>query len=285
MLKSLMMRRYSFGLFLMVSLVAYSQTAGAGENYFEIIQAERDLKAMFDTLYSAEVTGTNMALYHSIDSVFYAALQLPGSFNHKWGTLNMIGKLVSDDGEVKVFSWLYMASRNKYHYTAFIQVQGKRGDPDIFRLSQGNAEKVRSENYPQSLDDWHGKVYYSILTNQYKRKTFYTLLGADFKDTKTSMKTIEVLAIQRGKPVFRDEQFLAGGTVKDRIVLEYSAELTISLQYNERLGMIVYDHIAPLHPLYHGNYQFYGPDGSYDGYRFTEGIWMLEENVDARNYN
>lgn len=278
-----MMRQCAFGLFLMVSLIAYSQVDGAGENYFEIVQAESELKAMFDTLYNVEVTGTNMELYHSIDSFFYAALQLPGSFDHKWGSLDMIGKLVSDDGLVKVFSWLYMASREKYHYTAYIQVQEKNGGSDVFRLNQGDAERIRSENYPQSPDDWHGKVYYGILTNEYKRKTFYTLLGADFKDTKTSIKTIEVFAIQRGKPVFRGDQFLAGGTVKDRIVLEYAAELTISLQYNESMGMIVFDHIVPLHPLYLGYFQFYGPDGSYDGYRFTEGIWVLEENVDARN--
>ncbi len=285
MIKTRMIRRCAFYLFLMVSLIAYSQTEGAGENYFEIVRAERELKAMFDTLYSAEVTGTNMDLYNSIDSFFYETLQLPGSFDHKWGSLNMIGNLVSDDGEVKVFSWLYMVSRNEYHYTGYIQLQGKRGESEIFRLKQGDAEEIRSESYPQSVDDWHGKVYYGLLTNKYKRKTFYTLLGADFKDTKTSIKTIEVFAIQRGKPLFRDEQFLDGDTVKDRIVLEYSADLTISLQYNERLGMIVLDHIVPLHPIYQGNYQFYGPDGSYDGYRFTEGIWVLEENVDARNYN
>jgi hypothetical protein len=278
------MRRCAFSLFLMVSLITYSQGDKAGEDYFKIVQAESELKAMFDKLYSAEVTGTNMDLYHSIDSFFHAALQLPGSFNHKWGSLNMIGKLASDDGQVKVFSWLYMASRDKYHYTAYIQVQDKRGEPEVFRLNQGSAEKIRSEDYPQSIDDWHGKVYYSLLTNEYKRKTFYTLLGADFKDTNTSIKTIEVVAIQRGKPVFRGEQFLAGGTVKDRIVLEYAADLTISLQYNKRMGMIVFDHIVPLHPLYLGYYQFYGPDGSYDGYRFTEGIWVLEEDVDARNY-
>jgi len=97
------------------------------------------------------------------------------------------------------------------------------------------------------------------------------------------VKTIEVISIQRGKPVFRDEQFLLGGTVEDRIVLEYAADLAATVRYNEALDMIVYDHLAPLHPLYHGNYQFYGPDGSYDGLKFTEGIWVLEEDVDARN--
>ena len=275
-----MMRIFTAGVMLLVSLTLLSQE---NENYLEIVQAERQLKTMFDELYQVEVTGTNMDLFHAIDSLFYEALQLPGSFDHRWGSLDMIGKLVSDDGQVKVFSWVYMASRDQYHYTAFIQVQDKRGESDLFRLNPGDAENMMSEDYPQSVDNWHGKVYYSILTNEFKRKTFYTLLGADFRDTKTSAKTIEVLAIQRGKPVFRDDQFLAGGTVRDRIVLEYSAELTISVQFDKRLGMIVFDRVVPLHPLYHGHYQFYGPDGSYNGYKFTEGIWMLEEDVDARN--
>ena len=276
------MRICTVGFLLLISQALFSQE---NADYLAIVSAEYELKTMFDTLYNVEVTGTNMALFHAIDSKFHEVLQMPGSFNHRWQSLDMIGKLVSDDGQVKVFSWLYMVSRNEYHYTAYIQVLNRNGEADVFRLTPGNSEKISSEEYPQSIGDWHGKVYYALLTNAYKRKTFYTLLGADFKDTNTSIKTIEVFAIQRGKPVFRGDQFLAGGTVKDRIVLEYSADLTISVQYDERLGMIVTDHIVPLHPLYHGYYQFYGPDGSYDGYRFTEGIWVLEPDVDARNLN
>ena len=275
-----MIRIFVTVIMLLVSLTLLSQE---NEKYLEIVQAERQLKAMFDELYQVEVTGTKMDLFHAIDSLFYKALQLPGSFDHRWGSLDMIGKLISDDGQVKVFSWVYMVSRDEYHYIVFIQLQGRRGESEIFRMIPGDTENMMSEDYPQSIDNWHGKVYYSILTNDYKRKTFYTLLGADFKDTKTSAKTIEVLTIKRGEPIFRDDQFLDGGTVRNRIVLEYSAELTISVQFNKRLGMIVFDHIVPLHPLYHGNYQFYGPDGSYNGYRFTDGIWVLEENVDARN--
>ncbi len=276
------MRIYSIGIFLLISMHLFSQEK---PGYLEIVQTERELKTMFNKLYNVEITGTNMALFHAIDSLFYQALQLPGAFNHRWQSLDMIGNLISDDGQVKVFSWLYMASRDEYHYSAYMQVIDNKGEVKVFRLNPGTSEEIRSEEYPQSVDDWHGKVYYSLLTNKYKRKTFYTLLGADFKNTSTSIKTIEVFAIQRGKPVFRGDQFLDGGTVKDRIVLEYSAELTISVNYDARLGMIVFDHVVPLHPLYQGHFQFYGPDGSYNGYRFEEGVWVLEQNVDARNLN
>jgi hypothetical protein len=251
-------------------------------SYLDLARAESQLQSMFSQLYGQDVPGSQLALYHSIDSVFSIALQLPGSYDYTWTKLDQIGKLVSDDGRIKVFSWLYRAGPDDFLYSAYIQVRDK-SDPELFKLQPAAADNIHAKDFEQQIDHWDGKVYYDLVTREYKRKTFYTLLGADFNNTRTSVKTIEVITIQRGKPVFRDDQFLLGGTVEDRIVLEYSAELAATVRYNEALDMIVYDHLAPLHPLYHGNYQFYGPDGSYDGLRFTEGIWVLEEDVDARN--
>lgn len=275
-----MTRRFITVLCLLIALLARAQDHAS---YLEIVKAEDQLKALFDRMYNEQVLGTHRETFREVDSIFHAALLLPGSFDHQWGRLEMIGHLVSDDQQLKVFSWMYMVNRDEYHYSGFIQYLDRKGEPVVVRLQPAGGEERYSEEFDQDLDQWHGKVYYKILTNKHKRKTFYTLLGADFKDTNSSMKTIEVLTIQRGQPVFRDDQFLADGTVKDRVVLEYSADLTMSLNYNEDLDMIVCDHLNPLHPIYHGHYAFYGPDGSYDGYTFTEGVWVLEEDVDARN--
>ncbi|MDF1573111.1 MAG: hypothetical protein P1P82_15995 [Bacteroidales bacterium] len=262
-----------------MGMAAYGQE-DAG--YLELVRAEVELKSMFDQLYSQEVPGSQLALYHDIDSAFNHALKLPGSFEHDWSKLDQIGKLASDDGRIKVFSWLYRVSMNDYRYTAYIQVMDKN-DAELFKLEPAADDNIHTKDFDQEISHWDGKVYYDLVTKEYKRKVFYTLLGADYNNTSTSVKTIEVVTVQRGKPVFRDDQFLVGGTVEDRIVLEYSADLAVSARYNEELDMIVYDHLLPLHPLYHGNYQFYGPDGSYDGLTFTEGVWVLEEDVDARN--
>jgi hypothetical protein len=250
--------------------------------YLELVSAEVQLKSMFDQLYSEEVPGSQLALYHAIDSVFNHALQLPGSFDHDWSKLDQIGKLASEDDRIKVFSWLYRVSMNDYRYTAYIQVMGKK-EPELFKLEPATADNIHAKDFDQEIGHWDGKIYYDLVTREYKRKVFYTLIGADYNNTSTSLKTIELMTIQRGKPVFRDEHFLVGGAVEDRIVLEYSADLAVTVRYNEELDMIIYDHLVPLHPLYHGNYQFYGPDGSYDGLTFTEGSWVLKEDVDARN--
>ena len=271
---------YITSFLLILTVSAFPQRS---PDYLQLVRVESELSTMFDSLYSEEVTGVSFGLYHSIDSLFEYAIGLPGAFEYEWSKLDKIGKLWSDDGIVRVFSWLYMASRNEYHYRAYIQVKKRRDSFEVFKLIPGDDEKITAHDFSQTIDQWHGKIYYGLVTKRFKRKTFYTLIGADFNDIHTSIKTIEVIAIQRGKPVFRDDQFLLGGAVQDRIVLEYSADLAASVRYNKELDMIVYDHLAPLHPIYTGNYQFYGPDGSYDGLTFEEGIWVQTEDVDARN--
>lgn len=274
-----MNRILTFTLLWCMCIAAYAQEDAA---YLDMVRAEAQLKSMFDQLYEEEVPGSQLPLYNDIDSAFSAALQLPGSFEYKWSKLDQIGKLTSDDNQVKVFSWLYRVDMNDYRYTAFIQVKNKK-ETEVFRLEPATDDQIHASDFVQAIDRWDGKVYYELVTKEYRRKVFYTLLGADFNNTRTSVKTIEVMSIKRGKPMFRDDQFLVGGTVQDRIVLEYSADLSATVRYNKELDMIVYDHLVPLHPIYHGNFLFYGPDGSYDGLKFTEGIWVLEEDVDARN--
>jgi hypothetical protein len=57
----------------------------------------------------------------------------------------------------------------------------------------------------------------------------------------------------------------------------------MTVRYDESIGMITFDHLAPLHPIYRNNYEFYGPDGSFDGFEFTDGVWIYQKDIDARN--
>ena len=69
-----------------------------------------------------------------------------------------------------------------------------------------------------------------------------------------------------------------------RFILEYSSEIVISMRFDPRLAMIVFDHIEPFQPILKGNFRFYGPDGSYDGFTFDNGEFIYQKDVDARNY-
>jgi hypothetical protein len=47
--------------------------------------------------------------------------------------------------------------------------------------------------------------------------------------------------------------------------------------------MIVMDNLVPSDPNYKGVFRFYGPDFSYNGYKFEKGKWVLYNNIDLRN--
>ncbi|NJK97401.1 MAG: hypothetical protein HC905_23045 [Bacteroidales bacterium] len=51
------------------------------------------------------------------------------------------------------------------------------------------------------------------------------------------------------------------------------------LNYDEMLKSIVFDHLAPSESRYTGQYEFYGPDFSFDGLIFKENQWVLVEDV------
>ncbi|MEA3462917.1 MAG: hypothetical protein U9R49_13605, partial [Bacteroidota bacterium] len=117
----------------------------------------------------------------------------------------------------------------------------------------------------------------------YKRKTYYTLLGMDFNNSRSTIKSVEVMTIQRNDLHFIRSLFFNGSDKVDRLVLEYSSQVAISVRYDPGTDMITFDHLVPFHPIYEKNFEFYGPDGSIDGLEFLEGRWHYRDDIDARN--
>ena len=92
----------------------------------------------------------------------------------------------------------------------------------------------------QSTEDWYGKLYYQILNHKYKRRTYYTILGMDFNDSRSTIKSVEVITLQRNKPRFAKEMFFNGRDKVDRVVLEYSDRVSHFGPLRSRTGI---DHI------------------------------------------
>ncbi|MBN1131826.1 MAG: hypothetical protein JXR52_02030 [Bacteroidales bacterium] len=271
------------GIFLMIML-GWLQVMPAQKIGPEALpEREAELKALFDRLYSEGGDSIKTKLARRIVEKFGEALSEEASFDYPWNSLDKIGKISSDDRQIRIFTWHLPLSREEVNYYGFIQIRLKRDRIRLFRLQDDPSAGQNSEIIDQSVDKWHGKLYYSIVEKHYEKETCYTLLGMDFNNPLSTIKTVEALAIRRNKPVFLKNMFLDGPDRKNRMVLEYSSQVAISMRYNEQLGLIVFDHLTPLHPVYTGNYEFYGPDGSFDGLEFVNGTWILREDVDARN--
>lgn len=250
--------------------------------YLTLVKSESQLQEMFTQLYSDTLSEVE-PLLDSIRAVMSVALSEPGSMDFPWNGLEKIGMVSSEDLKVRVFTWHVRDDPDHYRYFGYIQVGLKRGKIKLFELKDNGKAQRGVMKLNQSIEDWYGKLYYQILTNKYKRKTYYTLLGMDFNDSRSTIKSVEVIALQRNEAVFVKELFFNGRDKVDRVVLEYADRVAISVRQDQNLGMITYDHLVPFHPVYQNNYEFYGPDGSYDGLEFSGGLWTLRKDIDARN--
>lgn len=248
----------------------------------ELVKAEGELQELFTELYSDSLSEVKPVL-NSIREIMPEALGTEGAMEFPWSKLDRIGRITSDDGHVRIFTWHVTDDPDNYRYFGYVQVAQKKGKVKVYELVDNQKQQRNRQKLEQSIEDWCGKLYYSIITRKYKRRTYYTLLGMDFNNVLSTIKTIEVMEIQRNKPRFAQGFFFNGRDRVDRLVLEYSSQVTISVRYDLRVEMVTFDHLVPFHPIYNGNYEFYGPDGSFDGLKFSAGTWIFQKDIDVRN--
>lgn len=253
---------------------------------FDFLKKENQLKEYFTAMYLSDNDNSTDSLNNLILSVFGQELDKPESFFYNWSSLNMIGQVKSDDGKVIIYSWYVKTQKGKYNYYGFIQYNhGSQKKPDI--LSWKLQDKSKTLKNPETLsldnENWLGCVYFKCFDMTYRGEIFYTLLGYNFNNDYSDKKYIEVLRFDKqDKPVFEGDFRMEFQNVK-RVILEYSSQLVASVRWDPKLQMIVMDHLAPFEAMFSGNYRFYGPDGSFDGFRFQKGSFILEKDVDARN--
>jgi len=259
-------------------LSLYSQETA----YLELVKSEARLQGMFDELYADSLDNAD-PLLDSIRKQMSAALSIEGSIDFPWSRLDKIGNITSEDKEIRVFTWHFMDDPDHYRYFGFIQVRTKKGKSKVYELKDNGKPQRGVMKLDQKISDWYGKLYYQVLTNQYKRKTYYTLLGMDFNNSRSTIKSVEVMTVQRNEPHFDRSLFIKGQDIVDRLVLEYNKEVAISVRFDPGTKMIAFDHLVPFHPIYENNLEFYGPDGSFDGLQFSEGKWIFHKDIDARN--
>ncbi len=273
-------------IFIAAFIFAVSFTAIAQSIESSLPQTESGLKELFNALYKTENNQIGDSLNSLISEIFYRSLTIPESFNYKWDKLDMIGKLRSSDQKLNIYTWYTRNSKGNYTYHGFIQYNTgtkKKSEIRIYSLTDKSIGMKNPETLLLSPENWLGCVYFNIYVFTYRRDTYYTLLGYHFNNDFSDKKYIEQLMFTKnGDATFGGDFQMEFQKVK-RVILEYSSQLVASIRYDEKLQMIVFDHLSPFEYMFTGNYRFYGPDGSYDGFKFHKGEFLLQKDVDARN--
>ncbi|MFP4621859.1 MAG: hypothetical protein ACLFM7_11160 [Bacteroidales bacterium] len=246
-------------------------------------QAEQDLKNKFTSLSSAESDSKREALNKKIKEKFRDILDYEDSFSYPFDSLSNAGVLKSPDGKVKIYNWNIPYEAGYHVYHCFLQF--RTSDTLMnFELKDRSGQIEKPEQEVLDKDNWFGALYYQIIPRKVRNgKTYYTLLGYDPNDYMTNRKLVDVLSFDEdNQPVFGAEIFRNQREISRRIIFEYAEFASMTLQYSEDKDMIVYDHLSPSKPEYEGQYEFYGPDFSYDGLRFENGVWNTYFDLDLR---
>lgn len=208
----------------------------------------------------------------------------PSHFDAELDSVPFLGQLSSPDNVVKMDCWNLAFENGELQYHCVMRHRPTKETVAITIFQDNDSEWERIGRKPIRPNSWYGALYYKILADRYRGKTYYTVLGWDGKDNITNRKVVDVINIQGksvilGSSIFKDEE----DRPTNRLIYEYANDVSMALNYDEKEKMIIMDHLAPEDSRFVGQYQFYGPDFSYDALVFKKGEWVLLKDVFAKN--
>ena len=274
---SLLHRKFTF---IVLFLLPFSLQA----QIFKVKEPLDSIQLLFKTIGETQSDSEKLIYNKEILLIFRQLLGTPASFEFSFDSLKNIGKLYAPDKSFRIVNWNLPLGDGTHQYFCFIQTMDlKQKTVKLFELNDSSENIVNPEDRTLNKERWYGGLYYKILKNEIKDKVYYTLLALQYHNYFTSRKIIDVLSFDLGgNPQFGAPIFQTDNKIKKRIVFEYSAKSGMNLKYDEKLQMIIFDHLAPRESKYVGLYEYYGPDLSFDGLKFQKDHWVLISNLDLR---
>jgi hypothetical protein len=277
-----MLKKLYFLFFLSCFSLGFSQKKDTVYRSLDALTAEiKDLqKKVFESRKEAdrfEANRTFLKLWEEI-------LQNPASMDHNFDSIKGVSVLKAGDKKFRIITWNfgYIQVNNKKVQKKGLFKKVVSNEYEVFQLIDNSAAVKSPETHVSDPKKWFGMLYYDIIDCD----GYYTLLGWDGNDNLIQKKFIDVLYFKSdGTPIFGKDVFKVPKKSPKRIMFQYSAEVVMSLRYNDKREQIIFSHLSPKDegPTLEGQYQYYGPDGSFDAYEQSKDRWVLKEDIDIRN--
>lgn len=246
------------------------------------------LIALGDSVLKLSEDGLKDSLNSEFSRLLDSILYTPSGVSLSFYQVKSLSVAQDPSKKVKAITWMVSKKNgSEFQYFGYLITQLDLKKPaTITRLHQ-NKDLLRDELEFLKGDSstWMGCIYYSVMVERYKKKDYFLLLGWAPQSLFITRKMAEAISITPSKINLGVPVIKAGGKAKTRLILEYNAQVSISLKYNDSKKMIVMDHLSSSDPRPEakGMYQLYGPDLSYDGLKFEKGGWILQRDIDVRN--
>ncbi len=208
----------------------------------------------------------------------------PALYEDSFKGLNRMSTLLSKDKKVKICTWNIEHNNATHTFYGAIITKKESGEISVYPLIDKTKELKNPDRLTLNHKKWYGAIYFDIIETKYKKQIYYTLIGFKGNSELTKIKLLETLTIQSsGEPRLETSILAKGPGFMPRLIFEYSAGANMMMRYDGDHKMIVVDNLSPSDPMFKDVYRFYGPDFSYNGYKFEKGKWVIYPDIDIRN--
>jgi hypothetical protein len=242
------------------------------------------LETLFNKMAISEDDAEKSSLNDTIDAIIQEYIKTDSVFYHRFNNTKFLGQITSPDSLVKILTWNVAYSDRAQNYNCYLLYRGNKNDEirSYKLITISGADKIRTDTV-YSQKNWYGSLYYDIRPFFINSEKYYILLGIDFKDAFLTRKVIEIVQFAEGNNLlFGELCFADQDKMRYREVFNYSSRAAMTLRFDLD-DLIVFDHLSPFSPEYKDNFQYYGPDFSYDAYSLENGQWKLKQDIDVRN--
>lgn len=262
----------------------FGQSLIAQEDNFSFPKAEEELAILANKVVNDSLLEDRLTAYEQFEKSLLATLQQPASFDYPFEAVQSVSIQQAPDSTFRIFTWQLFVDNDTYKYGGLIQKNDEEGTLYPLVDDSDNIESYDLEYETLGPEEWYGALYYNIFAFD-SVETKYLLFGYDGFKFFHKRKVAEILSFdEEGAPVFGAPLFskeIEGypPSSKNRLYLEYDASIAVRLNYDEKLNIIIHDHLIQMRGQYKGQGMVNVPDGSYEGYYFEDGVWKYKEKI------
>ncbi|MEO7530894.1 MAG: hypothetical protein ABIS69_05765 [Sediminibacterium sp.] len=257
-----------------------------------LMQMEENMKQYADAIINASEASDRAIADSIFTKALVQALKLPNSFSYPFDSLKAISHLYAPDSSFRIFTWQVMKDFTYYRQKGAIQFHTKDGSLKLIPLYDASPFTDHPVDSVRTNQQWIGAVYYNIVQKTFNNKNYYTLIGYDENDARSTKKWIEVLTFDdNSRPVFGGRYFNYPNEEGKppqpayRFYMEFKKDANAKLNYDAELDMITFAKLTSEigEPTSHHTYI---PTGSFEGFKWANGKWVfvpVVKEVDPRS--
>jgi len=275
-----MKKRVCFLLILLMGNLAYAQSKAD----VKILQQKEDsLRALAVQIIQGRNADDRFSADSSFTRMLVRALKTRHSFHYPFESFQTISVLYAPDSVFRIFTWQMVINENVIRQHGAIQMKTWDGSLKLYPLIDKSDVTGNVADTIGNHLGWIGAIYYKLIQKKSGNQNYYTLLGFDENNIRSSRKIIEVLHFANDEPVFGGRYFSyeedsVFKTSQSRYIMEYKKEAGPRLNYDTDLDMIIMEHLISESKEPHKKWTLVG-DGDYEGFAWKNGKWVHIEKV------